>query len=296
MKAVFVTTFPNDVSNVIAAWDCWNDIKATRIIFDYEQPFEGQDIIPQVADAKPDVIFYIGGCGGSIHQPAIETLRALREIAPSINLCFDGGDKPWHVLLDEYRLNECFDLQVTIDGCLDCPVDLVTTAPVDTSFYTGEGVRDIFCGISGNLSRGDVRSTIVTPLVETGLVEMRLRDQVGDGYPEHVVYMHRCQMIINTSYTGSGLSHHVKQRVFETGFAGAALLEDEAAPTAHWIPSEMFFTYKTTSVPGLAFAHAADVIRGLESSEVAEKAVMLKEHVRAHYTPQQDYGGMLDRL
>ncbi|KKL94736.1 hypothetical protein LCGC14_1861680 [marine sediment metagenome] len=299
MKAVFVTTFPNDVANVVAAWDCWSEIKSERIIFsrpptrpDFRQPINRDtDILRCVETALPDVIFYIGAAGGGrMYQLGIETLQALREIAPSINLVFDGGDRPWHTLIEEYRRCKCFDLQVTIDGCLDSPVDFVTIAPVDTRLFTEEGsVKDIFCGISGNIGPNDQRSKIINPLIQTGLVKMRMRDVVGEGFPEHVAFMQRCQMIINTSYVGSGKGHHVKQRVFETGFAGAALLECVDAPTHHWIPPTHFFTYENSE-------HASKVIKSLGAEEVAEKGRMLQEHVRSHYTPQQVYGAMLDRL
>ena len=304
MKAVFITTFPNDVTNVIAAWDCWQDVRATRIIFDEPEPhlkkqpsdakrwrlkpINSREILYQADRSKPGVIFYIGSNGG--RSPDIETLRSLRDIAPSINMCFDGGDKPWHDLLRKYRANECFDLQVTIDGRLDCPVDLVTTAPVNTSFFGGEdSEKDISCGISGNLMPGDKRSEIINPLVEEGLVEMRLREVVKDGYPEHVAFMRRCRMIINTSYCGSGKTHHVKQRVFETGFAGAALLEDAAAPTHHWIPSTHFFTYETSE-------HAGEIIKSLSTGEVAEKAGVLQEHIVDQQEPTEVSDEVLNEM
>ncbi|KKL82704.1 hypothetical protein LCGC14_1982090 [marine sediment metagenome] len=293
MKAVFVTTEPNDVANVIAAWDFWN-VKSTRITFDYREPFDGDDIVKRASAVCPDVIFYIGGAGGEKYLPSFKTLRELREVAPSINLIFDGGDEPWHAMIEDYRRGKCFNLQVNIDGRKDCPADLNTTAPVNTSFFEGEGPgRDIFCGISGAISEGDRRTNIIKPLLAEGLIKMRLRDYVGDGYPEHVAFMRRCQMIINTSFTGSGKSHHVKQRVFETGFAGAALLEDIEAPTSHWIPPEYFFTYEDAR---FSPARPSEIIKNLNTEEVAEKAGLLQEHVRAHYTPQQVYGGMLDRL
>ncbi len=314
MKAVFVTTEPNDVANVIAAWDFWN-VKSTRITFDYRKPIDDDDIIERAGAACPNVIFYIGGVGGprtkarmkplrrkgrtrespvGMHLPSILTLKTLRGIAPSINLIFDGGDKPWHELIEEYRQQECFNLQVNIDGRKDCPADFNTTAPVNTSFFGGKGPeRDIFCGISGGMGDGDKRTNIIKPLLAEGLIKMRSRDCVGDGYPEHVTFMRRCQIIINTSFTGSGKTHHVKQRVFETGFAGAALLEDIESPTRDWIPPEYFFSYEDAR-----FSHRSPsaVIRGLNTEQVAEKAGLFQEYVRAHYTPQQVYGGMLDRL
>lgn len=293
MKAVFVTTEPNDVANVIAAWNFWN-APSSRITFNYRKPIDDNDIITRVKAASPDVIFYIGGCGGNIYLPSFETLRELRAIAPSINLIFDGGDKPWHAPIEQYRREECFSLQVNIDGRKDSPADLNTTAPVNTSFFTGKGPeRDILCGISGNISEGDRRTNVIKPLMREGLIKMRLRDQVGDGYPEHVEFMRRCNMIINTSFTGTGETHHVKQRVFETGFAGAALLEDKNAPTGDWIPKEYFFTYEDAR---FSPNRPSEVIRNLNMDEVKNKANLLHDYVKAHFTPQQVYGGMLDLL
>lgn len=294
MKAVFVTTEPNDVANVIAAWDFWN-VKSTRITFDYREPIDGDDIVERASAVRPDVIFYIGGVGSKeIYLPSFKTLRELKELAPSINLIFDGGDEPWHEMIEDYRREKCFDLQVNIDGRKDCPADFNTTAPVNTSFFDGKGPeKDIFCGISGNIGEGDRRTNIIKPLLAKGLIKMRLRDSVGDGYSEHVAFMRRCQIIINTSFTGSGKTHHVKQRVFETGFAGAALLEDIQSPTRDWVPSEYFFSYEDAR-----FSHRSPsaIIKGLNTGEVVEKAGLFQEYVRAHYTPQQVYGGMLDRL
>ncbi len=293
MKAVFVTTEPDDVTNVIAAWNFWN-VKSTRITFDYREPIDGDSIVERASDACPDVIFYIGGVGGEIYLPSFKTLRELKEIAPSINLIFDGGDEPWHAMIEDYRREKCFDLQVNIDGRKDCPADFNTTAPVNTSFFNGEGPeRDIFCGISGALSEGDKRTNIIRPLLAKGLIKMRLRDIAVDGYSEHVTFMRRCQIIINTSFTGSGKTHHVKQRVFETGFAGAALLEDIESPARYWIPPEYFFTYEDARFSPTS---PSEVIKNLNTEEVAEKAGLFQEYVRAHYTPQQVYGGMLDRL
>ncbi len=293
MKAVFVTTEPDDVTNVIAAWDFWN-VKSTRITFDYREPIDGDDIVERVSAACPDVIFYIGGVGGEIYLPSFKTLRELKEMAPSINLIFDGGDEPWHAMIEDYRREKCFDLQVNIDGRKDCPADFNTTAPVNPSFFDGKGPeKDIFCGISGALSEGDKRTNIIRPLLAEGLIKMRLRDSVEDGFSEHVTFMRRCQMIINTSFTGSGKTHHVKQRVFETGFAGAALLEDIESPTRDWIPPEYFFTYEDAR---FSPTRPSEVIKNLNTEEVTEKAGLFQEYVRTHYTPQQVYGGMLDLL
>ena len=301
MKAGFVTTAPNDVANVIAAWDFWNE-PSTRIIFDWRKTsvlprlssrrafMDETEIIEKTSVAKPDVIFYIGGAGGKLQIPTYQTLRSLREIAPSVNFCFDAGDLPWHATNAEYRKHECFDLHITIDGTLDSPVDHVTTAPVNTPFFEGEGPeRDIPIGISGNLGPGGKRSRVVGPLLRYHLIQMRQRDVVGDGFQEHVDFMRRCRTIINTSYTGSGLAHHVKQRVWETGWAGAALIEHVKSPLKHWISEDMYFTYENAR-------HAKEVVCNLDPSEVADKALRFSAYVKEHYTPQKIYGGILDRL
>jgi hypothetical protein len=289
LKAVFVTTFPNDVTNVVTAWDFWNE-KSERIVFDFHKPIDDADILRRAAAARPDIIFYIGGCGGPIYLPSVQTLRALREMAPSVNMMFDGADKPWHAMIEEYRRHQCFDLHVTIDGCLDCPADYATVAPVDTRLFgCASPARDIPCGISGNIGPCDQRSKIIRPLIKAGLVEMRTRDLGGDSFAEHVKFMQRCRMIINTSWTGSGRLHHVKQRVFETGFAGAALLECSASPTHNWIPTPLWYRYDDAM-------HAAEIIRNVDPLEVADRAALFAEYVQDHYTPQKVYGGILERV
>ncbi len=289
MKALFITTEPNDVTNVIEAWNCWNDPPAVRVTFDFFKPINGNRLIRKAKNYSPNVIFYIGACGApNCFSPDTITLKKIRSIAPFIHICFDAVVVEWHKLLTLYDHNDCFDLQVSIDGCSAKLVDLVTLAPVVTSFYKGENPkRDIICGLSGNMGCGP-RWYLLEPLIKEGLVKFRERDVTGEGYIEHVTFIRRCEMLINTSFSGSENFHHVKQRVSEAAFAGCALLENEAAPTKNWYPKELLYTYKGLS-------DVRDILSNLDLLEAREKGEALRTYANIHYTPQQIYGEMLDK-
>jgi len=284
MKALFITTEPNDVTNVIKAWDCWNNVSSERITFDYLKPIDGEGLVKAAKESSPDVIFYIGA-GAGCYTPGIPILKAFRTIAPSINICFDAVEVSWHALLENYRRNECFDLQVSIDGN-DAPgIDLVTLAPVVATMFEGDGPeRNIRCGLSGNMGHG-IRARIVNPLVEEGLIEFRFRDVVN-GYEDHVNFMRRCEVIFNTSFSGSGKCHQVKQRVSEAAFAGCALLDMAAAPTRKWYPQEYVYVYRGVS-------EARNIIKNFDLMEVRERGNALREYAKLHYHPSIIFGEML---
>lgn len=302
MRAAFLTTASNDVDNVISVWDCFNEPSA-RVSFDHMKPVDDARIVRDVQAATPDVIFYIGSVS-TIGMPSVECLRALRGFAPSIHMCFDAVDEPWHPLLHEYRKRECFDLQVSIDGVHGTPVDLVTVAPVDPALYDLPGpARTIRCGCSGNIGLmpymknignppaigTDPRGKILAPLMNAGLVRFRQRIVVGTGsYPAHVEFMQSCQMIINTSFSGSGERHHVKQRVNESAFAGCALLEDEGSPIGDWWPPDCYFPYRDG-------ADAERLIKTLPDDAIDECARQRSEYVRLNYMPKMLFGEMMDR-
>jgi len=206
MKALFITTHTKDVDSLVRAWDCWNDIKAERIIFNYRQPIDNPAMLKQARAISPDVIFYIGAAlmdGG----PRVETLIQLRELAPMVNMCCDAGDQPWHPILEVYRSRRCFDLQVTLDGCYSAPVDHVTITPVDPGPWIGnDPPRTIFCGFSGNYGGGNPRMDILPPLIRANLLTLRNRNKHGD-YDGHARFTRSCNLIINTSWCISHLKH-----------------------------------------------------------------------------------------
>lgn len=287
MKALFITTPPNDVANVIKAWDCWNNVSSERVTFDYLKPINGKELVSAARKSSPNVIFYIGA-GAGCYTPGIPLLKTFRTIAPSINICFDAVEVQWHNLLEIYKKNECFDLQVSIDGTYAPGIDLVTLAPVIATAFEGDDPeRDIRCGLSGNMGSDDPRALIIRPLVKEGLVEFRVRDVIGDGYKEHVDFMRRCEVIINTSFSGSGKCHQVKQRVSETAFAGCALLDMAAAPTRKWYPEEYVYVYKDIS-------EARKIIENFDLKEVREKGNALRTYAKLHYHPKMLFGEMLE--
>ena len=161
MRALFVTTQTNDTHNHIDAWDSVSDTPAKRVHFNYQRAVLGSDkyILHKARGiGEIDVIFYIGANVGA-GLPSFDTLRELRKLAPSINVVSDAADKPWHRPIERYRKEECFDLQVGIDGDPASPVDFVTLTPVDARAWDSVDARkDIHCGFSGNASgkRGEV--------------------------------------------------------------------------------------------------------------------------------------------
>ena len=296
MKAVFITTQTNDVDGVISPWDSFNE-PHTRVTFNHMAKVDNERIVREVAESAPQVIFYIGSVGPGL--PSTDCLRKLREIAPSIHICFDGVERDWHPLVEGYRADGCFNLQVTIDGAHSAPVDLVTTAPVDPRAFEGEApLRDIRCGCSGNIGLTgpahdipcDPRGFILYPLMKYDLVTFRQRVVTGGAksYPAHVNFMRRCKMIINTSFSGSGLAHHLKQRVIESAFAGCAHLEDEESPIAKWFPKDCYFLYRDAW-------RAGEFIRSVSEKEMAESGRLREAYARKHYTPEKVYGEMIAR-
>lgn len=242
---------------------------------------------------KPDIIFYVGGNHGP-GLPTHERLRKLRALAPSVHLCWDATDKPWHDVLKAYKENECFDLQVAMDGGTDSPVDMATLTPVDPRPYKHPVIdRNIRCAFSGqNVARAAVglqhpRWDVLEGLVGQKWVEFSPRSDRS--YEAYANYIKGCKMLLNISHTGSGLTHHVKVRIVEAGMAGCALLEMDEAPTRDWIPEECLFIYRDV-------AEAIRIIRSASVVQIAEKADALNSYVMKHYSPQAIYESILAKI
>jgi hypothetical protein len=284
MKALFITTQTNDTHNHIDAWDSVSDTKAMRVQFNYNYGVGTDAYILNKAKAagEVDVIFYIGANrGGGL--PSFEALRELRKIAPLINIISDAADPPWHRPIKRYREEECFDLQVGIDGDPKSPVDHVTLTPVDGRIFDSVEVeRDIHCGFSGNV--GGKRGRVLAAVGSRCFVRLR-----GDDYLDHVGFIKRCQMVLNVAYTGSGHRFHVKGRVTEAGYAGAALLEPIVSPTKHWFPKIAYIGYRSTE-------HLIELIETLRDETIATCAQFFSEIVREKYNAAAIYGGMLEKV
>ena len=176
MKALFITTHTNDVANHAGAWASIADTPPAIEVFDFQGMqncwrFEGW-----AKDAKPDVIFYIGAHAGP-GNPKHASLRKLRDYAPTVNMVSDACDRVWHPVIEAYRKDECFDLQVSIDGPSDSPCDLHGVTPVAAPWFDPPSVKLIDLGYSGNVGGGaDPRKAAVMPLKDAGLLAFRLRD------------------------------------------------------------------------------------------------------------------------
>ncbi len=285
MKALFITTQTNDTHNHIDAWDSASEIPAKRIQFNYQYGIGTDAYLRNKAKAagEIDVIFYIGAWEG-VGLPKFETFRELRKIAPLISIISDAADRPWHKPIKEYREEECFDLQVGIDGDPESPVDLVTLTPVDARIFDSvKGVeKDIRCGMSGNV--GGKRSEVLSIVGSRCLIRLR-----GDDYLDHVRFLKRCRMVLNVAYTGSGERLHVKGRVTETGYTGAALLEPTLSPIKHWFPAASYLAYRNNE-------HLIELIETVSDERIASCAELFSKIVREKYSAGAIYGGMLARV
>ena len=285
MRALFLTTKTSDCANHVNAWESAFG-KADHVTFNHEGIRNDHVLIEATRAVKPDIIFYIGAMKG-LGNPRAETYQELRRIAPTVNFCSDAADTPWHPVLATYARLKCFDLQVSIDGAAEAPVDLTTLTPVDPRPFDIEINKDIRFGFSGSVGRWNGRSEIVKSLEWFGGLTVRHR-QSGDTYYDHARFMRRCRMILNISATGSGRRNHIKGRVLEAGWAGCALLESEGSPIGNWFPSDCYLTYRDPK-------EAADIVRDIDDATIDRYAKRLSEEVRTRFHPKIIYTDILKR-
>lgn len=283
MKALFITTNTLDCANHVQAWRSFAPCE--HLTFDHRGLRNDWRFAAAAEEIRPKVIFYIGAHEAA-GNPRPDTLRNLRSIAPLILLCSDAQDRPWHHVLAGYRKRECFDLQVAIDGGSSAPVDHVTLTPVDPGPFGQRRRRDIRCGFSGTVGRWNERSEIVRALAWFGGLTVRER---ATSYSDHAAFLKRCELLLNISRTGTGHANHIKGRVLEAGWAGCALLESEGSTIGEWFPDDCYFIYRDPP-------HAAELIRTLDEDAIARAAKRLSEEVRARFTPQMIYDGMLKHV
>lgn len=286
IKALFYTTNTVDCSNHVRAW---NSVfpQAHHLRYDLRSVCNDWQLLEAVESVKPDVVFYIGA-NDAPGNPKIGTLKIAKQTAKMVNVCSDAADKPWHKYLEGYARKGCFDLQVSIDGAKNAPVDLATLTPIDPKPFEGDLTKTIRCGFSGSVGKHNSRSEIVLALSWFGGLTVRDRVKV-DGYDNHVEFLKRCRMILNISYTGSGLAHHIKGRVLEAGWAKAALLESEGSPIGEWFPKDCYITYRSPK-------EAAEIIADLPDAEIDNAAARLAEEVRKRFRPEMIYDEILQRL
>jgi len=295
-RALFVTTATTEpIENV----DAWANTMgpANHVTFDINGPPNDGVILSVAKTFKPDVIFYTGGVSGD-GLPSDDTLRALRKIAPSVILQGDMADPPWWPVLKHYRAAGCFDLMVGMDGA-DAPVDHITLTPFDLAKFERPWKKTLHCGFAGNHvakprwellkemhGTEDLRSSVLHGLGD--IVRLRERELAGD-YNNYIAFLRRCLMIVNTSWAGSGLVHHMKGRLLEAAFSGTAVLEMARSPIHRWFPPDSYFVYDSV-------AEAREVITTVPAEEIAERAAKFAAHARKHYNPGQIYAGIMRAL
>lgn len=283
MRTLFVTTPTVDCFNHFRAYSSlW---PAERVVINYHGVRLDEHILYQVRSLYPDVIFYIAANEGLFNlRPG--ALKDMRNYAPTINLCSDAADAPWHRMLMEYKEKECFDLQVSLDGGRYEAIDHTTLTPVDASLFEGKVKKDIRCGFSGSVGLGNPRGEIILALEWLGGLTVRKR---ADSYTDHIHFMKRCKMVLNTSWTGTGKKHHIKGRVIETGLAGACLLEYHESPIDEWFPEDCYIKWRDAR-------EAADLIKSLDDPTIAKFAGRLAEEVKKRYNAMEIYSGILTHV
>lgn len=285
-RALFYTTNTNECENHVRAWENTDYGEISHVKYDHLRIRNDWQLLEAAQNFKPDVIFYIGANEGQ-GVPRADTLREARKIAPMINLCSDAADIPWHKTLEYYKKHECFDLQVSIDGAKQAPVDYATLTPVDHSMFK-KAKKDIRCGFSGTVGRYNKRSEIVNSLEWFGGLTVRKRDK-EKGYTSHIRFMERCQLFLNISFTGTGMAHHIKGRVIETGLAGCVLLEHKDSPIQEWFSEGCYISYTHPK-------EIKEIIEDIDDKTIESVSAKLSAEVRTLYTPQKIYGGMLHEI
>lgn len=296
-RAYFVTTITTEP---IENYDAWVNTMgpADQLRFDIDKPPRDADILRQAEAFRPDVIFYTGGEKGT-GLPSVDTFRMLREIAPVIHYQGDFADPPWWPTMEYYRREGCFDLTVSIDGVKAPLVNYVTLTPMDVvKFAPTKRHKPIHCGFAGNVvprerydlikekhGTEDPRAKLLHSLSS---VVLRPRQSTG-AYVDYIAFLQSCQMMINTSWAGSGQVHHVKGRVIEAAFAGCALLEMLGSPIGDWFPSDCYMIYTSPE-------EAQAIINSTTEDEIKILASRFSDYARNHYTADKIYKGIMEAL
>jgi hypothetical protein len=241
--------------------DCenkWRSLEAaghevTVIQYDDRTHDRHHELVEAAATIRPDFIVHIGAVeqyhGRPVPRP--EIFRNLKSVAPLIHMCNDAADPPWWPLLEQYDREDCFTVQVSIDGSRDNPIarfhnGLLALTPIDCRSFEPRpwGERCIRMGMVGGIGhthRGDT----CNDLIRRGFLTFNA-GPVGRSYADMAWLMCRTKITFNYGCTGTGDRWHVKGRVVEAGFAGCCLLEHRNTPTRYWFePGTEFLEYET---------------------------------------------------
>ena len=333
MRALFVTSRTSDVDSLVRAWDCWQPGKSTRVMFSHMGEPRDEEILAVARKMSPDIIFYIGANEGS-GIPTVKTFLALQKLAPLINLCCDAGDPPWHKPLKYYKAVGCFDLHVTLDGCRNAPVDLVTVTPVDPRPYARSMPRTVHCGFSGGVSSKErkifrvsfpnrkvpkvVKARPINALPSWSPLYKRSGLTVeGDPEPntvrdEAIWDLESTKGVITVRRRGEAApySEHAKfmlscQVTINMSSSGSGVVHQIKGRVleAGWAGCALLESVGSPIADWLPensyflyddVSHVKRLLKTLTTEQIEESAAVLSQYVRANYHPRQIYGEILD--
>ena len=267
MKALLLRGRPGGSSIVLSTWP-WE-----RVEFRYEDATTGDirqrdaEILALAKETQPDVIISVVICprqrqlsGQEPNEgiPLYSTFRRLRDFAPSIHVCLDGGDVGWRLPLLYYAERECFDAHVNIDGVRDwplamhknCAVELAPVAfPTDLPVLPLAGRRVDF-GFNGATGEGTRRWKLCKELERTAGLTWLERVCYSKGtcidYREYCQRLTCMKIALNMAWSGNETVKHVKARVSEAALAGCCLLETAGSCTRDWFePGHDYVEYES---------------------------------------------------
>jgi hypothetical protein len=313
VKAFFIETTTNEVPNHRESFATLPGNEAIAYTYMHiarekgwaKGPALDEEIWRAALEYGPDIIVYIGACGGNTPSPYLfERLRA--HVAPTVHLCSDAGDDPWWPLLIEYERANSFSLQVALDGARNWPLadsQLTALTVINTSRFPStikpHSEREVVFGFAGNVTHRNPkmahpsgsRFSMVEKLAEAGL-QYRRREVGNNTYQGFVDFMVNCRMVINFPRTGTGRFMHVKGRVIETGLAGGLLLERRGSPTGTWFQRGVdFLEYET-------LGDACEIVKFFRDCPEATQAMgaRLRAKVLSEHRPEKFWGRIFDRI
>lgn len=298
MRCTFLSTSSNETTKYAESLSSCTGANVSIIRYDLPDVAE-TDLYLQVRQSKPDLIVYIGSRWGP--QPSIAFLcKANEKIAPSVHLCSDAADPPWHDLLRDYDRAGAFSVQVTIDGNPQWPGaqrGLTLLTPIASAHFPQVVLphvsRPIGCSYAGNKgSEGGVRRQVLVELMFENLLTIRTRDGADDSYEAYAEHLARSRLTLNVPLSGTEQTMQVKGRVVEAGIAGAALLEMAGAPTTQWFRSGIdFMEYATLD-------DAKKLIRQFVNEPELTQLMgeQLRQRVLTEHSPQVFWGKIMDRI
>jgi hypothetical protein len=247
------------------------------------------EIVEQVRAIAPDFTVWISAIekyhGRPVPQPDI--FHRLRAIAPLVHMCNDAADPPWWEMLHLYNEQNCFDVQVSIDGSIENPISqfkngLLMLTPIDTRVFAPKpwAARQPVACLVGGLGHSE-RASVIQALQQLGILHF-YPGPVGRSYEQMAEIMCSYRYVFCHPMTGSGTRTHVKGRVVETGFAGAALIEwwgGGMPPSRHWFDEDTEYFADCT---------IEDVVNTIQSDgvEAEQRAAKFHEHMVKHHHPR----------